>query len=111
MIDSEQRALDEIKKVVFESGLALRTSEVKDRESHFSAVKERLAVLTKSDADLERWSSDLNNKMEQVKGHGKTTFPKRDDPYFKLLAQTVPYIIELRKEKEQLEAWLATQVN
>jgi hypothetical protein len=112
--EAEQNRLEEIKARVFEASLTFQAHTTKSKGEYLSAVREFLIVLTDADANLTNLSADLDNEAEQIedKRHGKVIHPKRDDPFFRLNAlAVVPYIHEVRKKKEELEALLASQAN
>lgn len=102
----EEVQLNKIKASVAQSRLEFRSNE--RNAEYVPSGKAYREVLKQAVSDLKDWENVVQNKTEMnpIPGRGGVSVPKRDDPYFKLHAQTVPYIIEVKKELDALETWL-----
>lgn len=113
MIETYQKRFNEIVAEVSETRLILQSHERTDWNAYLASAIKHHEALTKADNRLNVLSDELNSTMGWVhdKNHGNTTQPKRSDPCFKLLSHIVPYIIEFRREKAALKAWLDSETN
>jgi hypothetical protein len=107
----EEITLNAIKSRVAQSRLEFRSNE--RNADYVPSGKRYLDVLNAAIDELIEWEANINSKIEQHEipraGRPPITTPKRDDPRFKLLADTIPFIIEVRQERDELEGWLETQ--
>ena len=103
----EEIQLNAIKKTVAQSRLEFRSNEL--NAEYVPSGKTFLEVLNKAVKDLKAWEMVVQEKTEMnepIPGRRGVSVPKRDGVYFRLHAQTVPYILELTKERDDLIAWL-----
>ena len=114
----EEATFNEIQATVAQARLTYQTSEVGDAEARSEAAQAYLEVLEKAVTDGGEWEKAVDQEVEQMptgytssRGRLPITHPKNGDPYKALLDQGRPFLIELRKERDDLKEWVAQHRN
>ena len=92
--------------------LAYQASESGDAKDQDEAVHVHLDAMNKAVKEAAAWKDDVQRKIEQIPtGRGNITHPKHEDPYWRLYQKPAPFIIDLEKERDNLENWLKQRQN
>lgn len=105
MIELEVQRLNEIIMHVNEAYISFQSS-----SKDMNAKRKYLEALHEADRDSETWMSRVNLKTEHHSvGFDKITMPKRDNPFFKLQAEALPFILDLRAEIKRMKELLLSE--
>ncbi len=108
----EANIFNNIQATVAQARLAYQASEAGDSKERNEAATLCLEALNKAVAELGEFEETVQAKIEQIpSGRPKVTHPKRGDPYYRLLQKAVPFIIELRDDRDNLAAQLGKRRN
>ena len=104
----EEVALNNIRGEVLEAGVNFDASQIgsaDEREQGAkSYAKSYREALNKAVTEVGIWEEVVQAKVEQIEiGRGKVTIPKPDDPYWKLHKKAIPFIIDLRKRRDEMQ--------
>jgi hypothetical protein len=103
---------NEIQATVAQARLEYQASEAGDAKDQDKAVHVHLKAMSAAIKEAATWKEDVQRKIEQIPtGRGNVTHPKHDDPYWRLYQKAAPFIINLEKERDNLETWLEQRQN
>ena len=109
----EENTFNNIQATVAQARMDFQASVTGDAKERDQAAAICFEALNKAVVDVDNLEEVIQMQIEQVPaGRGKTTHPKRDDPYYRLLRKAVfPFIIELRHERDDLAGQLEQRCN
>jgi hypothetical protein len=114
----EEAIINEIQATVAQARLAYQATEFADAEARGEAAKGYLEVLDRAVTDGDKWEEAVDQQVEQMpsgrtssRGRLAITHPKDGDPHNALLNRVRPFLIELRKERDDLKEWLVQHRN
>lgn len=114
----EEVTFNTIQATIAQAKLDYQATEIGDAGMRREGAEAYFEVLDKGVAEGDAWEEAVDQKVEQVptgrtsaRGRLPITHPKNGDPYKALLDQGRPFLIELRKERDDLKEWVAQHRN